>query len=132
MTSFLLRQSFQSGSTIPVGRHRFVFAAPEPLQQIERFKLSRNKNITLTANLEQAVNTGRCKFIARHLSPLPEEKPETTSVLCNDRDVADVFRKKPYQVVDELAKVTYTTKHRWYPRSRDKRAKDTKPDRPYL
>lgn len=66
--------------------------------------------------------------------PLPEEKPENTSVLCiGDRDVADVFRKKkPYQVVEELAKVTYTTKHRWYPRSRDKRAKDTKPDRSYL
>jgi len=47
--------------------------------------------------------------------------------------VADVFRKKkPYQVVEELAKITYTTKHRWYPRSRDKRAKDTEPDRPYL
>lgn len=66
--------------------------------------------------------------------PLPEEKPADTSVLCiGDKDVADVFRKKkPYQVVEELAKITYTTKHRWYPRSRDKKAKKTEPDRPYL
>nr|XP_012222117.1 PREDICTED: 39S ribosomal protein L42, mitochondrial [Linepithema humile] len=66
--------------------------------------------------------------------PLPEEKLTDTSVLCiGDKDVADVFRKKkPYQVVEELAKITYTTKHRWYPRSRDKKAKNTEPDRPYL
>lgn len=65
--------------------------------------------------------------------PLPEEKPDTSVLCIGDKDVTDVFRKKkPYQIVEELAKITYTTKHRWYPRSRDKKAKKTEPDRPYL
>ncbi|XP_011638555.1 39S ribosomal protein L42, mitochondrial [Pogonomyrmex barbatus] len=65
--------------------------------------------------------------------PLPEEKPDTTILCIGEKDVTDVFRKKkPYQVVEELAKITYTTKHRWYPRSRDKKAKITSPDRSYL
>lgn len=65
--------------------------------------------------------------------PLPEEKPDISVLCIGDKDVTEVFRKKkPYQVVEELAKITYTTKHRWYPRSRDKRAKKTEPDRPYL
>lgn len=65
--------------------------------------------------------------------PLLEDKPDTSVLCIGDKDVADVFRKKKsYQVVEELAKITYTTKHKWYPRSRDKKAKNTEPDRPYL
>lgn len=65
---------------------------------------------------------------------LPEKKLITDSVLCiGDKDVADIFRKKkPHMVIEDLAKITYTCKHRWYPRSRDKKAKMTEPDRPYL
>ncbi|XP_029155935.1 39S ribosomal protein L42, mitochondrial isoform X2 [Nylanderia fulva] len=65
--------------------------------------------------------------------PLPEEKPDTSALRVGDKDIADVFRKtKPLQLVHELAKITHTTKHKWFPRSRDKRAKKTEPDRPYL
>lgn len=74
------------------------------------------------------------QFPYEYSLPLPEENLPDTSVLCiGNKDVTDVFKKKkPYQVVEELSKITYTTKHRWYPRSRDKRAKQTEPDRPYL
>lgn len=67
--------------------------------------------------------------------PLPEEKSESDSVLCvGEKDIADVFwKKKPLNMaVEDLAKITFTCKHRWYPRARDKKAKKTKPDRPYL
>ncbi|KAM0729135.1 Large ribosomal subunit protein mL42 [Formica fusca] len=65
--------------------------------------------------------------------PLPKEKPDNSVLCIGEKDVADVFRKKkPDEVVHELAKITYTTKNRWYPRSRDKKAKETEPDRPYL
>lgn len=65
--------------------------------------------------------------------PLPEEKPDISVLCIGDKDVADVFRKKkPYQVIEELAKITYTTKHRWYPSSRDKKERKPEPDRPYL
>ncbi|XP_015598728.1 39S ribosomal protein L42, mitochondrial [Cephus cinctus] len=65
---------------------------------------------------------------------LPETKVVSKSVLkIGEADVASVFQKqKPEQVVQELANLTYTTKHRWYPRSRDNRAKKTPMDRPYL
>lgn len=65
---------------------------------------------------------------------LEETKASSNSVLrIGEKDVSEVFRKKKASdVVEELAKLTYTTKHRWYPRSRDKRAKKTEPDRPYL
>ncbi|KYN27707.1 PREDICTED: 39S ribosomal protein L42, mitochondrial [Trachymyrmex cornetzi] len=65
--------------------------------------------------------------------PLPEEKPNTSVLCIGNKEITEMFRKKKeYQVVEELAKVTYTTKHKWYPRTRDKKAKDTEPDRPYL
>lgn len=65
--------------------------------------------------------------------PLPEDKPDTSILCIGDKEIADVFRKKkPHMVVEELSKITYTTKHKWYPRSRDKKAKTTEPDRPYL
>lgn len=41
-------------------------------------------------------------------------------------------RKHPELVVQELARITHTTKHRWYPRARDRRAKKTPKDREYL
>lgn len=67
--------------------------------------------------------------------PLPEPVSESNSVL-NIEDQANayaVFRKKSDEVVrQELMKITHTTKHRWFPRSRDKFAKKTPSDREYL
>jgi len=65
--------------------------------------------------------------------PLPEEKPDTSVLRIGEKDIKDIFwQKKPYQVVEELANITYTTKHRWYSRSKDKKAKKTERNRPYL
>lgn len=67
--------------------------------------------------------------------PLPEKKPQPYSVLnVTSADMKKVFYRKQSdkQIADECAKITFTTMHRWFPRSRDKKAKKTKPDRPYL
>lgn len=40
--------------------------------------------------------------------------------------------KHPELVRQELMNLTYTTKHIWYPRARDKKAKKTPMDRTYL
>ena len=64
--------------------------------------------------------------------PVVEAKPESVLKI-GDTEVNEVFRRKRTELVpEELAKLTYTTKHRWYPRARDKKAKTTLPDRPYL
>ncbi|KAK4877014.1 hypothetical protein RN001_009520 [Aquatica leii] len=68
--------------------------------------------------------------------PLPESKvTETTSVLKTQMtsEVMEIFKKKtPEQARQELMNITHTTKHRWFPRARDKRAKKTPMDREYL
>ncbi|XP_037045516.1 28S ribosomal protein L42, mitochondrial [Bradysia coprophila] len=40
--------------------------------------------------------------------------------------------KHPVLARQELERITFTTKHRWFPRARDKKAKKTPMDRPYL
>lgn len=71
-----------------------------------------------------------------HTLPLPEKKCiEDTSVLKTQLtpEVKEVFRKKtPEQARQELMNITHTTKHRWFPRARDKKAKKTPADREYL
>lgn len=42
------------------------------------------------------------------------------------------INKNPEIAREELSRITYTTKHRWFPRDRDKRAKKTPMDREYL
>lgn len=46
--------------------------------------------------------------------------------------VSQLKAKHPDMVREELSKVTFTTKHRWFPRARDKKAKKTPMDREYL
>ncbi|CAH0546020.1 unnamed protein product [Brassicogethes aeneus] len=68
--------------------------------------------------------------------PLPEIKvEESTSVLKTQLtpELLSVFNKKtPEQARQELMNITHTTKHRWFPRARDKKAKKTPMDREYL
>ncbi|XP_033337311.1 mitochondrial ribosomal protein L42 [Megalopta genalis] len=68
--------------------------------------------------------------------PLPEEKqPVSDSVLCiGGKEIAEVFyNKRREEVIQELAKISYTTKHRWYPKGKKaKRARKTEPERTYL
>ncbi|ETN59252.1 mitochondrial ribosomal protein L42 [Anopheles darlingi] len=68
--------------------------------------------------------------------PLEVVVPEPTANLVRD-DIIQTSRaalksKHPEFVREELSKLTFTCKHRWFPRARDKRAKKTPMDRPYL
>ncbi|XP_019870207.1 39S ribosomal protein L42, mitochondrial [Aethina tumida] len=75
-------------------------------------------------------------FPYEHTRPLPEIKlEESTSVLKTQLtpELMSVFNKKtPEQARQELMNITHTTKHRWFPRARDKKAKKTPMDREYL
>lgn len=74
-------------------------------------------------------------FPYEHSKPLPVEKTESTGILRMDNfeEVKRVFVKtKPEIARKQLAAVTLTTEHRWYPRARDKKAKKTEMDRTYL
>ncbi|XP_060535283.1 uncharacterized protein LOC132707438 [Cylas formicarius] len=68
--------------------------------------------------------------------PLPEEKTdEHPSVLKTQLtpELMSIFNKKtPEQARQELMNLTATTKHRWFPRARDKKAKKTPMNREYL
>ena len=65
--------------------------------------------------------------------PLPERKESNAVLKVGFEEVNEMFRQTtPQAIAEELAKITQTTKHRWFPRSRDKRAKKTNPDRKYL
>lgn len=66
--------------------------------------------------------------------PLPEERETHSNLKIQSLDeVCSVFNKKKQEFVrQELMSLTYTTKHRWFPRERDKYAKNTPPDREYL
>ncbi|KAF7270773.1 mitochondrial ribosomal protein L42 [Rhynchophorus ferrugineus] len=68
--------------------------------------------------------------------PLPVEKvAENPSVLKTQLtpELLSIFNKKtPEQSRLELMNITYTTKHRWFPRARDRKAKKTPMDRDYL
>ncbi|GJQ78939.1 hypothetical protein Trydic_g106 [Trypoxylus dichotomus] len=69
--------------------------------------------------------------------PLPEVKSDETenTVLKTTftPQLKEVFNKKSPEIArQELMNITYTTKHRWFPRARDKKAKKTPMDREYL
>lgn len=77
-------------------------------------------------------------------TPFPYEKtqplPKFTEVQTSDvikesalKTAMQAFgRKHPEVARQELMKLTHTTKNRWFPRARDKKAKKTPMDRPYL
>lgn len=69
--------------------------------------------------------------------PLPTSFEEINSgSLLKETALNSAYRafkdQRPEISRQELMNLTYTTKHRWFPRSRDKRAKDTPMDRKYL
>lgn len=68
--------------------------------------------------------------------PIPEIVSQENSVLKiqNMSEVYSIFKPNKEEFVrEELMKITYTTKHRWFPRSRDKYKKPLPlPDREYL
>lgn len=68
--------------------------------------------------------------------PIPTIKEQQSTSLLKEKALqtaSSAFRNKHAEVArQELCKLTFTTKHRWFPRSRDKRAKKTPMDREYL
>lgn len=109
--------------------------------------LSINKNALGGRNLVEAVavSTNGKTIVAWHpepefpyefTKPLPVASTTQSASLLKDeslRTAMSAFKEKRPEVArEELMRLTHTTKHRWFPRSRDKRAKDTPMDRPYL
>lgn len=68
--------------------------------------------------------------------PIPTVQEQQSASLLKDKSVQtalNAFKNKHPEVArQELMKITHTTKHRWYPRARDKKAKKTPMDRPFL
>ncbi|XP_055538178.1 39S ribosomal protein L42, mitochondrial [Wyeomyia smithii] len=113
------------------------------LKQYENVQAAQGNPQTLVQRVTPVAG-GKC-FLAWHPKPqFPYEysKPinpaeiQSTSSLVRDELVAagasSLKAKHPEFVRSELARVTYTTKHRWFPRARDKKAKTTPMDREYL
>ncbi|KAJ8736531.1 hypothetical protein PYW08_007187 [Mythimna loreyi] len=75
------------------------------------------------------------EFPYEHSRPLPDETVKDTSVLrmSDKEEVYRVFKDlKPDIARKQLSSITLTTEHRWWPRARDKKAKKTEMNRPYL
>ncbi|KAK7070581.1 hypothetical protein SK128_007742 [Halocaridina rubra] len=68
--------------------------------------------------------------------PLPEgpAEPDTILKIQSSQEMKKLFRQShPFFINKELRELTYTTKHRWYPRPQKRFAKKNPPrDREYL
>jgi len=68
--------------------------------------------------------------------PIPPNEVTNTGSLIKENALNNAMAafkgKHPEFARQELMKLTYTTKHRWYPRARDNKAKKTPMDREYL
>ncbi|CAG9796777.1 unnamed protein product [Diatraea saccharalis] len=66
--------------------------------------------------------------------PLPEEIEDKSLLKMTDLNEARrVFKDMVPEIArKQLSTLTLTTSHRWFPRARDKRAKKTEMNRPYL
>ncbi|XP_068145646.1 large ribosomal subunit protein mL42 [Drosophila tropicalis] len=68
--------------------------------------------------------------------PLPEIVLSESSEVIKESALQSAMQsfknKHPEVARQELMQLTHTTKHRWFPRARDKKAKKTPMDRPYL
>ncbi|XP_059048151.1 large ribosomal subunit protein mL42 [Achroia grisella] len=74
------------------------------------------------------------EFPYEHSRPLPEEVKDESILKLNDiNEARRVFKDMtPEMSRKQLSTLTMTTEHRWFPRARDKKAKNTEMNRPYL
>ncbi|XP_026319365.1 39S ribosomal protein L42, mitochondrial [Hyposmocoma kahamanoa] len=75
------------------------------------------------------------EFPYEHSRPLPDEIKKDDSVLkmTDYQEVKRVFKSLPAEMArKQLASLTLTTEHKWFPRARDKKAKKNEMNRPYL
>lgn len=75
-------------------------------------------------------------FPYEHTKPLPKTVASQSSEIIKEtalQTAMSAFKNKHPEIArQELMQLTHTTKHRWFPRARDKKAKKTAMDRPYL
>lgn len=68
--------------------------------------------------------------------PIPNNEKSSSSFVLKEDAVNNAMQafksKNPEFARQELMRITHTTKHRWFPRARDKKAKTTPMDREYL
>lgn len=66
--------------------------------------------------------------------PIVEQRDKSAVIKESAINTAmEAFSKKHPEIArQEMSKITFTTKHKWFPRARDKKAKKTPMDRPYL
>lgn len=68
--------------------------------------------------------------------PIPRIEQRDQSAIIKESTINTAMKafntKHPEVARQELSKITFTTKHRWFPRARDKKAKKTPMDRPFL
>lgn len=123
-----LIRSFSSISRIPFAGFRRTIAT-YPTDSKEEMTITDDGGVIVCWHPEKP-------FPYEFSKPLPlEEKPESRTVLKldNKEEMYKIFRNKKEEFIrEELMKITFTNKHRWFPRSRDRKAKKTKPNRPYL
>ncbi|XP_058054197.1 large ribosomal subunit protein mL42 [Anopheles bellator] len=113
------------------------------LKQYENVQVAQGNHLETVQQV--SVVEGGKMFVAWHPKPdFPYEfskpidvpSPAQTANLVRDDIItnsrAALKAKHPEFVRQELSKLTFTTKHRWFPRARDKKAKKTPMDRPYL
>lgn len=68
--------------------------------------------------------------------PIPKYETQEKSSVIKEAAISTAMKafktKHPEIARLELSKLTFTTKHKWFPRARDKKAKNTPMDREYL
>ncbi|XP_068626849.1 large ribosomal subunit protein mL42 [Battus philenor] len=99
--------------------------------------VARNYNkIVITDDGSTIVALHRDKEFPYEFSkPLPQENKQNDGILkmSDYNEVKRVFKAmKPEMARKQLSSLTLTTEHRWFPRARDKKAKKTEMNRPYL
>lgn len=76
------------------------------------------------------------EFPYEHTLPVPTVKEQNRSAVLKSSAVEMAMKafhtKKPALARRELARITFTSVHPWFPRARDKKAKKTPMDREYL
>ncbi|KOC66749.1 39S ribosomal protein L42, mitochondrial [Habropoda laboriosa] len=110
--------------TLNISCKRYISSVKLPSEIV----IPMNKDIIICWHPER-------KFPYEYSLPLPEEKEiSSNSVLCiGGKEIAEVFKHKREEVViEELSKMTFTTKHRWYPKKKLYKYRKVEPDRPYL
>ncbi|XP_017020073.1 large ribosomal subunit protein mL42 [Drosophila kikkawai] len=119
MSAARLYTGFRLFSSNPVGGQRLV----------EAVAVTKNGRTIVAWHPEPS-------FPYENTRPLPKIAEAQSSSVVKETALNSAMRafksKHPEVARQELMQLTHTTKHRWFPRARDNKAKKTPMDRPYL